>query len=457
MAKIFGASMPLHRGRKPFGCLFPCLAVLTWTLVTQRCRDFAVMQRSSQKIPEQRQVHAMTMDVLLKMDEELLEAPRRKLADFVLGELVEGVVKRDSADSVHLDIGAAVDGILEKGDVLGAAGMHQPYLPGRRINVTVSRKDNHAIYLKLHRYEAVTCHTCFQPLRVRSMYGSKGHHHSCIQCSNLGRGIPPFFETGGKRYHCIVGAVPLKVQKKLQRLIAKGNRYWDTWTQKSSRPTHKGRLHGVGLQLSRNNTFPGTEQLQEDCNEVLRSMLNTTMVDILKNASNEDVWSSFRWYRPPALPSADPGVAARDPVDGGAVQSYVGQGYMAVFNNASESHGPPVPVAKLLGVKSCKETCIICKSQGCKACGECCVHVDNDQSASILLGLQEENPVLDEMAFFVMGNKAYPLAGGRAFLFDGKVVPHGVWCSPKGHYQGMAFVKKVPYQRNGRSKKTWMS
>ena len=77
--------MPLHRRRKPSGCLFPCLAVLTWTLVTQRCRDFAVMQRSSQKIPEQRQVHAMTMDVLLKMDEELLEAPSPQVGRLCFG------------------------------------------------------------------------------------------------------------------------------------------------------------------------------------------------------------------------------------------------------------------------------------------------------------------------------------------------------------------------------------
>lgn len=419
------------------------------TLHPSTSSGFAVMQRQ-QRV--ERKVHAMTMDVLLKMDEELQKAPRRTMADFNLGDRVEGVVKRNSADSVHVDIGAAVDGILEKGDVLGAADPLERYLPGRRLNVTIWRKANHAIFLRLHRYEGTKCHTCFQSLSQEAMYGRNGHHHRCIQCANLGRRIPPFFEKGGKRYHCIVGAVPVEVQKKVQGLIAKGNQYWDTWKEKSSRPTHKGRLHGVGLQLSRNYTFPGTEQLQENCNDVLQGMLSTAMVEMLKNATNEDVWRSFRWYHPPGLPSAEPGVAVRDPSDGGAVQSYIGQGYMAVFNNASDSHGPPVPVAALLGVPSCKETCPTCRSQGCQACGECCVHVDNDQSASILLGLQEEHPVLDEMAFFVMGNKAYPLAGGRAFLFDGKVVPHGVWCSPKGHYQGMAFVKKVPYQRRIRSK-----
>lgn len=60
--------------------------------------------------------------------------------------------------------------------------------------------------------------------------------------------------------------------------------------------------------------------------------------------------------------------------------------------------------------------------------------------------------MIDEMAFFVMGNKAFPLAGGRSFFFDGKVVPHGVWRPQRGHYKGMAFVRKVPYRREKRRK-----
>mmetsp|Transcript_126565 Transcript_126565/g.300613 ORF Transcript_126565/g.300613 Transcript_126565/m.300613 type:complete len:442 (+) Transcript_126565:49-1374(+) len=410
---------------------------------------FAVAQRRSKSL--ERKVHAMTMDVLTEMDEELEEPrrPRRKMKDFAAGELIEGVVTRDCNDSVHLDIGAAADGVLEKGDYVGAADPQQLYWPGKRLNVTVWSNAGHCISLRLHRYEGTRCGTCFQSLD-EPLYGT-GHHERCVQCWNIGRGVPPFFESGGKRYHCVVGAVPTKVKKKVQALIDKGNRYWDTWAEKSSRPQQKGRLHGVGLQLSRNNTFPGTEQLQDMCNDVLQEMLDSGMVQMLNNASNEDVWQSFRWYHPPKLPSAQPGVAVRDPMDGGAVQSYIGQGYMAVLNNCSQAHGPPLPVARLLGVKSCRDTCTICRSKGCQACDECCVHVDNDQSASVLLGIQEENPIVNEMAFFVMGSKAFPLAGGRAFLFDGKVVPHGVWCM-RGQYQGMAFVKKVPYQRRLRRK-----
>eukprot|EP00438_Fugacium_kawagutii_P011769 Skav222943 [mRNA] locus=scaffold1489:530389:540046:- [translate_table: standard] len=199
--------------------------------------SFAVVQRHSQRV--ERKVHAMTMDVLLKMDQELQKSPRRKMADFAMGDRIEGVVKRDLADSVHLDIGAAVDGILEKADFLGAADRFQRYLPGTRLNVTIQRKANHAIFLRLHRYEgkASTCQTCGESLG----------------CFNLGRRIPPLFEKDGKRYHSIVGAVPSEVQRKVRALIAKGNEYWDTWIQKSSRPTHRGRLHGVGLQLSIND------------------------------------------------------------------------------------------------------------------------------------------------------------------------------------------------------------
>ncbi|CAK8996379.1 Uncharacterized protein SCF082_LOCUS4761 [Durusdinium trenchii] len=396
-------------------------------------------------------VHAMTMEVLLKMDEEgRSDTPRRRLADFQLGEdLVDAVVTRDTPSAVHLEIGAAVDGILEKGETIGLADPLASYWPGQRLNVTVIKKAKHHVWVRLQRYDATRCHSCFQLLEGHPAPGSR--HELRCQCVNIGRHVPPFFEDAGHRYHGIVGPVPLEVQEKMQKLIEKGNQYWDTWTDKSSRPTHKGRLHGVGLQLSRNITFPGTEQLQEQCNEVLREMLGTSMVQLLRNASNADVWRSFRWYTPPSLPAAQPGVAERDG-EGGTVQSYIGQGYMAVLNNCSEAHGPPVPVAKLLGVPSCKDTCPTCRSQGCQACSECCVHVDNDQSASVLLGIQEENPLIDEMAFFVMGNKAFPLAGGRSFFFDGKVVPHGVWRPQRGHYKGMAFVRKVPYRREKRRK-----
>ena len=59
--------------------------------------------------------------------------------------------------------------------------------------------------------------------------------------------------------------------------------------------------------------------------QVLREMLGTSMVLLLRNASNADVWRSFRWYTPPSLPAAQPGVAERDG-EGGTVQSYIGQG-----------------------------------------------------------------------------------------------------------------------------------
>ena len=45
----------------------------------------------------------------------------------------------------------------------------------------------------------------------------------------------------------------------------------------------------VGLQLSRNKSFPGTQQLKEMCNELLREMLKSDMVQVLHNASNNDV------------------------------------------------------------------------------------------------------------------------------------------------------------------------
>jgi len=288
------------------------------------------------------------------------------------------------------------------------------------------------------------------------MYGSGGHHWRCTRCWNSGRGIPPLFESEGQRMHCVVGAVPAKIQEKVRRLVKKGNGYWETWRRTSSRPEQKGRLHGVGLSLSSKVPFPGTEPLREDCTEVLLKLLDTPAVRVLNKLTENgkaDARSAFKGYVPPPLPAAEPGVAVQDPADGGVLQAYIGQGYMAVRANVSHNHGPPLPVAKLLGVPSCKETCKTCKHRGCMACEDCCVHVDNDDSVSLLLGLQETETEVDKMAFFVMGSRAFPLAGGRMFLFDGKVVPHGVWCM-RGDYTGMAFVKKKPYRKTSGGKQS---
>lgn len=41
-----------------------------------------------------------------------------------------------------------------------------------------------------------------------------------LLCANLGRGIPPLFETAGKRYHGIVAGLPEEVSEMLGRGVS---------------------------------------------------------------------------------------------------------------------------------------------------------------------------------------------------------------------------------------------
>lgn len=200
--------------------------------------------------------------------------------------------------------------------------------------------------------------------------------------------------------------------------------------------------------------FYGTKQLRDDVNAILDGMLCTPMVEIFTSAEQSMERHHVHSYKLPPLPSVEPGVGVMYP-DGGVLNTYIGMGYMHVHVPIMPGHGPPVPVARALGVKSCKETCATCrKPRGCLLCEDCCVHLDKDHSLSVLLGIQEKDQADDQMAFFVMGNKAFPLSGGRAFLFDGRFVPHGVYCM-HGNYTGMAFVKKMPLSSKCRPTTSW--
>ncbi|CAE8592445.1 unnamed protein product [Polarella glacialis] len=381
-----------------------------------------------------------------KKESEVSQGLRRPLSELVPGDNVSGLVTGSNETGVFIDVGAEVEGFLARGLWMGSAPPEQQFERGQQLNATVLRATHGQLHLRFSQDLSRRCYTCFSTVPDDvSMFGPEGHCSQCLHPWRLGRGIPPFFELDGKPFHCMVGPVPTTTQEKMRQLAQKGNSFWDKWNRASSRPEQKGRLHAIGISLSSHLHFKGTGNLMEDAQEILLSMLDSPLVGMLNSSSQDKTSPLYPTYVPQALPSAESGVAVLD-VDGGVLNAYVGQGYMAVRANVTDKHGPPVPVAKLLGLRSCKQTCLVCRMRGCGACEDCCVHVDNDDSASLLLGLQDESPNVDEMAFFVMGDKAFPLAGGRAFLFDGKAVPHGVWCM-HGEYTGMAFVKKMPHAK----------
>lgn len=280
-----------------------------------------------------------------------------------------------------------------------------------------------------------TCWTCGIRIPEAEMFGPGGHHEQCARPCFLGDQIPPLFEREGQLYNCMVGAVPSEVQDKVRNLVQKGATFWS----KSSRPFQKGKLFGVGGALSSEDAvFTGTRTLTPITNEILSGLLSTPMADIFHRANHEGGWPNFEDYVPPPLPPAA-GVSSRE--GDRVLNAYIGLNYMHVRDKyTAYQHGPPPPVAAFLGTPSCRQTCPQCKIS-CVDCKDCCIHLDDDESISVLLGIQDPNPSIDQAGFFVMGDHAFPLAGGRAFLFDGRRVPHGVWCL-HGKYTGMAFVAK---------------
>eukprot|EP00930_Biecheleria_cincta_P095450 TRINITY_DN87411_c0_g1_i1.p1 TRINITY_DN87411_c0_g1~~TRINITY_DN87411_c0_g1_i1.p1 ORF type:complete len:462 (-),score=68.02 TRINITY_DN87411_c0_g1_i1:60-1415(-) len=377
--------------------------------------------------------------------EEAADKSAQNLDRASLGDEVLGTVLDDSDDGVTLDIGSGVHGFIERGDFMGAARPTERFQVGQQLQTIVWKITKGKLLLRFPRERSRTCFTCFQTLPAQTeLFGHGGHHEDCIQAWHLGRGKPALFELDGQPFHCVVGPVTNELKKRVDRLVKRGNVHWASWNKDSSRPDQKGRLHGIGMSLSSHIHFKGTHSLRDEAQAVLDDLLASPIVALFNDASHDINRPRYPEYKSPPLPSLQPGVGNLD-VDGGCLNTYVGQGYMAVRANASQHHGPPVPVAKLLGVASCKNTCLTCKMQGCQACCDCCMRVDSDDSISLLLGVQEPETQPQDMAFFCMGNKAFPLAGGRAFLFDGKRIPHGVWCM-HGHYVGMAFVKKMPWK-----------
>ena len=96
-----------------------------------------------------------------------------------------------------------------------------------------------------------------------------------------------------------------------------------------------------------------------------------------------------------------------------------------------EAHGPPPPVAKLLGVPSCCVTCPICAQGLCLRCIYCPYHCDyHDPTLTVIILKEDPETPKPVRSFFCLGDRAYNLEGGAMFIFDASKVPHGVWTHP---------------------------
>ena len=98
------------------------------------------------------------------------------------------------------------------------------------------------------------------------------------------------------------------------------------------------------------------------------------------------------------------------------------------YTPSSAAHPPPAPVARLLRVAPCTESCHTCRCSGCAECPACCLHLDRDE-ASFSLGCfwQHRKVKPADRVWFAVGGKAFCIAGGLTVAFHGGHSLHGVW------------------------------
>ena len=98
------------------------------------------------------------------------------------------------------------------------------------------------------------------------------------------------------------------------------------------------------------------------------------------------------------------------------------------YTPSSEAHPPPPPVASVLRLAPCTELCCTCRRSGCSECPACCLHFDPDEESFSLGCFWQQRKVRPvDRVWFVVGGRAFCLAGGLAVAFQGGLSLHGVW------------------------------
>lgn len=98
------------------------------------------------------------------------------------------------------------------------------------------------------------------------------------------------------------------------------------------------------------------------------------------------------------------------------------------YTPSSKAHPPPPPVASVLRVAPCVKSCRTCCQRGCAECPACCLHLDCDEESFSLGCFWQQRKVKPvDRVWFVVGGKAFRLAGGLAVAFHGGHSLHGVW------------------------------
>ena len=200
----------------------------------------------------------------------------------------------------------------------------------------------------------------------------------------------------------------------------------DYWFPLGTRPAHHGALQLVGYNPLLNKEQHGTTSLRKFVQYFFNSwMQHTQMMPVLKGIMASDVYN----YIVEEISTLKRTLGSAE-----GPKAFFGINYMPAVEYPEELgwHAPPPALAKVLGVKSCHETCQSCREDRCVNCVGCVMnldHLDPIATAGLSLYIVWQRPATKaaERAYFVLDDRVFPLNTTFSALFDGSRVPHGVW------------------------------
>lgn len=212
----------------------------------------------------------------------------------------------------------------------------------------------------------------------------------------------------------------------LVRCDGVGRRVWAA--NSSARPGHEGDIHGWGWCYRYQKPF--------QCVGALAAPVRSLFSAVAETCVGHCARAGFPHFQ--GLLKSPLEVLGAP----GGLVAYLGHKYTP----GRCGHPPPAPVAALLGVRPCGEQCSWCAKWGCLTCESCPLHIDSqDLGPTVACFYQRRRCRVGERAWFCVGERAFPLAGGLVVGFSGDA-PHGVYATPSAHssdaspWLGAAFV-----------------
>jgi hypothetical protein len=305
------------------------------------------------------------------------------------------------------------------------------------------------VEVKEKRPDNRTCRFCLEPTPYRML---AAHIMGCaaaqtvtiayaqekkMQPLGMSPATPPPTTLQSRVAIAVVGGMSKELGERFLMLMQVAELFWSD--QPSTRPDHRGHLKAVGychrfMQKYKLN-FNDTEALVESIGYFLEDWINHSPLVNLYNDMVEPrveremvdmICKSFKMGRPDA-PNA-----------------FIGKSYVPVQH--AEGHAPPPPVARLLRVPACVDSCQQC-AISCLQCSACPMRKDvNDQGPTILfqyLHGKVHGSRLRSRVYFVIDDTAYEITAGFCAVFNAAKVAHGAW-APEGvgGFFGLAVVNR---------------